>query len=373
MRIGLLIATLGDDGGGVQAAVRHLAATMPDGTEVRVYGGASAGSGTEHQTFPIAGPHAFGYLPGLGRALASEGLDLLHTHGLWMYPSVACVRWSGRRKPYLVSPHGMLDPWAIRNSGWKKKLAWCLYENQHMHGATCLHALNAAEAECIRGFGLRNPICIIPNGVELPIVVPTRRESNRTHTLLYLGRLHPKKGLPRLIEGWSLVHQEAKQSGWQLVIAGWDQNGHRNELMAAVDRLGVSSSVQFAGPQFGAEKDAMFRQASAFILPSLSEGLPVTVLEAWARRLPVMMTPECNLPEGKKAGAAIMVEKNVESIASGLHKLFSMNDSERAATGERGRQLVEDSYQWSMIAKKMNSVYRWILGGPRPDKVEIWN
>lgn len=373
MRIGLLIATLGDDGAGVQAAVRRLAATMPEGTDVRVYGGASAGAGTECQAFPIAGPRTFGYLPGLGRMLNSEGLDLLHTHGLWMYPSVACLRWSGRRKPYVVSPHGMLAPWALGISGWKKKVAARLYENRHLRGAACLHALNATEAEGIRRFGLRNPICIVPNGVELPPDVPTRRDSRRTRTLLYLGRLHPIKGLPGLIEGWSLVQGNAKESGWQLVIAGWDQNGHGSELRALVDRLGVTSSIQFAGPQFGAAKDGAFKDASAFVLPSLSEGLPVTVLEAWGWRLPVLMTPQCHIPEGKEAGAAIVFERDAESIASGLRQLFLTSDSELAAIGERGRQLVERSFQWSMIAKKMDGVYRWILGGPKPDAVEIWN
>jgi glycosyltransferase involved in cell wall biosynthesis len=362
---------LGDNGSGVQVSVHHLAAALCKMKDVRVYGGAGVGSDANFRAFPISGPAAFGYLPGLGRILDSERLDLLHTHGLWMYTSVACVRWSDRRKPYVVSPHGMLAPWALRISGWKKKLAGTLYENRHLRGAACLHALNAAEAESIRRCGLRNPICIVPNGVDLAPDKPSRGDSSHTRSLLYLGRLHPIKGLPRLIEAWSLVAKEAKESGWQLVIAGWDQNGHGSELRGAVDRLGLSSSVHFAGPQFGADKDATFKKASAFILPSLSEALPMTILEAWAWNLPVLITPECNMPEGSQAGAAIVIEQNVDGMATGLRRLFSMSDSERERIGSNGRKLVESKFQWSCVAEQMAAVYDWILGlGPQPDCVK---
>lgn len=370
MRIGLLTGYLGENGAGVQVAVGRLATELRKMKEVRVYGGAGVGADAEFRAFPIAGPTSFGYLPGLGRTLDSERLDLLHTHGLWMYTSVACVRWSERRRPYVVSPHGMLAPWALRISGWKKKVAARLYENRHLRGAACLHALNSAEAEAIRRCSLGNPICVVPNGVDLPAEVPARGDSRQKRTLLYLGRLHPIKGLPRLIEAWSMVQEEAKKSGWNLVIAGWDQNGHGSELRASVDRLRLGPSIRFAGPQFGAAKDACFKEASAFILPSLSEALPMTVLEAWAWSLPVMMTPECNIPEGSKAGAALMIEQNVDSISAGLHRLFSMKDDEREGIGSKGRELVEKKFQWSCVAHQMAAVYDWILGlGPRPDCV----
>jgi glycosyltransferase involved in cell wall biosynthesis len=373
MRIGLLIASLGDKGAGVQVAVRSLAATLPAQVDVCVYGGAGTGAGTEHRTFPITGPTAFGYLPGLCRTLELERPDLLHTHGLWMYPSVACIRWSGGRRPYVVSPHGMLDPWALRNSGWKKKVAGWFYENQHLRGAACLHALNAAEAKAMRSYGLQTPICVIPNGVDLPNEVPARASMRQARSLLFLGRLHPKKGLPQLVEAWSTVQVEAKKSGWELIVAGWDQNGHQSELMATVNRLGLLDSIHFVGPQFGAAKAATFKKASAFILPSLSEGLPMTILEAWAWGLPVLMTSECNLPDGFEAGAAIKIEPDADSIAAGLLRLFSMNDGELAAIGKRGRHLVECCFQWPSIAQKVESVYSWILGGPKPEAVDIWN
>jgi poly(glycerol-phosphate) alpha-glucosyltransferase len=257
----------------------------------------------------------------------------------------------------------MLDPWALNNSRWKKRISACLYEGKHLRQAACLHALNDAEAAAMRAYGLKNPICVIPNGVELPARESLRSSCGESRTLLYLGRLHPKKGLPALIEAWSRVQDSAVRSGWQLSIAGWDQNGHRLELEALAERLNLSSGITFTGPRFGETKEQAFRTASAFILPSLSEGLPMTVLEAWSWCLPVLMTANCNLPEGMKAGAAIPMEANVENIAAALNKLFSMSGDDLREMGLRGRNLVEERFQWPRVAEQMTQVYDWLLNG----------
>lgn len=321
----------------------------------------------ETQAFRVRGPRTFGYAPELSRALDRTNPALVHVHGLWMYPSVAAIQWSRRVKPYLVSPHGMLDPWALNNSRWKKRISAVLYEDRHLRGAACLHALNHAEAEAIRAYGLTNSICVIPNGVALPIESKEKRSREGNRNLLYLGRLHPKKGLPLLVEAWCRVKRMAETSGWRLIIAGWDQGGHQAELQTLATKLHSGASIEFVGPQFGEAKSALFQEASAFILPSLSEGLPMTILEAWSWRLPVLMTTNCNLPEGSRAGAAVMMEADVEGVCGALSKLFSMDRVEREAMGARGRHLVEEQFRWPRIADQMTQVYDWVLGaGPQP-------
>jgi poly(glycerol-phosphate) alpha-glucosyltransferase len=189
-------------------------------------------------------------------------------------------------------------------------------------------------------------------------------------TLLYLGRLHPKKGLSQLIEAWSIVRNEASQAGWQLEIAGWDQLGYEGDLKALAARLKINSSIRFSGPRFRDEKAATYNAASAFVLPSFSEGLPMTILEAWSWRLPVLMTDKCNLPQGHSAGAAIMMEANTDSIAVALLRLFSMSTIELETMGMKGRSLVEEHFQWPHIAQQMADVYDWTLGlRPTPDCV----
>ena len=387
LKVGLLTASISRRAGGLYDALRHLVRSLHAlSVDVPVFGlddrdtlRDRAGWGTlSVQTVTVRGPRFFGYAPALSPALDAAQLDLLHTHGLWMYPSVAGSHWARlHRKPYLITPHGMLDPWAVRNAHWKKWIAGWLYENTHLRGAACLHALCASEAEAIRAYGLRNPICIISNGIDLPVATPTDPPPwrvalpNDAKVLLYLGRLHPKKGLPCLLSAWAVVHRAGGLANpWHLVIAGWDQGGHEAELKTQAYRLGIQSCVHFIGPQFEAAKYASYRRADAFILPSFSEGLPMVVLEAWACSLPVLMTPRCNLPEGFEAQAALRIDLEPECIAQGLATLFAMPDHERTALGKRGRALVEQRFNWFNIARQMLSVYRWVLGrGDQPNCV----
>lgn len=379
MKVGLLTSWLSHRGGGVPEVVGPLARSLVAlRCDVRVFGlaepsptGLGGLHGVDLSVARPVRPFAFGFAPALSGKLRVARLDLLHVHGLWMYPSLASLHWShSQRKPRVVSPHGMLDPWAVRRSAWKKRIVGALFENAHLHGAACVHALNEAEARAIRDYGLRNPICVIPNGVELPTgkvpaPPPWAIDLDRGRKiLLFLGRLHPKKGLANLLRAWAAAQRDVSWTAreWLLVVAGWDQGGHAQELEELTSELLVQDTVHFIGPQFDGDKAASYDFADAFVLPSLSEGLPVAVLEAWSYGLPVLMTPQCNLPEGFAAGAALRIEPQVASIEEGLRSLFAMADLERRRMGETGRRLVRERFAWSRIAAEMKAVYEWILG-----------
>jgi glycosyltransferase involved in cell wall biosynthesis len=374
VKIGCVTPFLTRSGGGIFTSVQRLAQELATREEVRVFGLEDPAAADDFSTwnplpttaYPVRGPRSFGYAPALGRALREAPLDLVHSHGLWMYPSVAAYH---SRKPGLISPHGMLDPWALALSKWKKKLAGAAFQNSHLHAAACLHALCQSEADSIRAYGLRNPICVIPNGIGLPAPGDASASfaaeiPSTAKVLLYLGRLHPKKGLPDLVRAWPAASRD-----WHLVIAGWDQGGHESELKQLVAELRIER-VHFPGPQFGPAKDAAYRQADAFILPSLSEGLPMVILEAWAHGKPVLMTSACNLPEGFAARAAIQITPDSEGIARGLRELAAMSLEENREMGTRGRRLAEEHFAWPKIAESFHAVYQWILGqGPQPECV----
>jgi poly(glycerol-phosphate) alpha-glucosyltransferase len=277
----------------------------------------------------------------------------------------------------------MLDRWALQNSSWKKRLAWMAYEQRHLRGASCLRALCDAEAKDIRRLGFSAPICVIPNGVDLPQLraavaapkyKPTAFFSNQK-VLLYLGRIHPKKGLRPLLEAWAKARS---REPWVLIIAGWDQGRYAVQLKRMASDLGLpwsemqetpqlDRSVVFTGPLFGRAKQDWLRRCDAFVLPSLSEGLPMAVLEAWAFAKPVLMSSHCNLAEGFRARAAILIEPTRRGIAEGLRELFATPEASLKAAGLRGRTLVERSFTWPRAAAELNSVYRWMLGsGPKP-------
>ena len=325
------------------------------------------------KVFRSLGPHALGYSPEMFSALAEINPDIVHTHGLFCYTSAIACDW-GRSsgKPYIISPHGMLDPWALQNSRWKKLIAAWLFENRHLSHSGCIHSLCTAETQAIRQYGLRQkPISQIPNGIDLPDNTPDMSppwpvEKGRK-VLLYLSRIHPKKGLANLVPAWSAVKSDTPASqDWILAIAGWDQGGHESELKALVAELDLGDDILFLGPQFNEGKAACYQNASGFILPSFSEGLPMVILEAWAYGLPVLMTPQCNIPEGFSANAALRIEPEAGSIEQGLRDFFLMPDNERLAMGERGRKLVEERFTWDKVADDMYAVYQWLLGGGQP-------
>jgi poly(glycerol-phosphate) alpha-glucosyltransferase len=270
-----------------------------------------------------------------------------------------------------------LDRWALNNARWKKRVAAWLYENDHLQAAACIHALCESELTSIRDFGLQNPVCVIPNGVEIPAHSSTRDAPWEgqipvdQHVLLFLGRLHPKKGLPNLIVAWeNWKNTDPTGRKWRLAVAGWSQGGHKEELEQQVAARGLQDDIEFLGPLYGAEKQAAFTNADAFILPSYSEGLPMAVLEAWSYQLPVIMTPQCNIPTGFEAKAALRIDPNPSSIVEGLGKFARMEEDERASMGGRGRALVEQQFTWARVAEQMHHVYRWVLGtAEQPDCV----
>ena len=241
-----------------------------------------------------------------------------------------------------------------------------------MSNATCIRALCGAEADAIRQSGFKNPICLIPNGVDLPdepldvtLHSPADGRASGKRILLFLGRIAPKKGLMNLIHAWSKARADNAKlaDDWVLVIAGMDEAGHEAEIRRRVDELELGRNVLFPGQQYGPAKTSLFNSASAFILPSYSEGLPMGILDAWAHRLPVLMTPQCNLPEGFTANAAIRIEPSAESIAQGLEDLFRYPPSALRTLGDNGRQLVGEKFTWPRVASQMREVYDWMLGG----------
>ncbi|MEN7972435.1 MAG: glycosyltransferase [Verrucomicrobiota bacterium] len=333
---------------------------------------------------PVEFYPAFGPLqtsPRLRSMLARSGADLVHVHGIWLDSQWAAMQHQKKNNiPVVVSPRGMLDPWAIGNSAWKKRWVGKLFARRALEQATCIHALCRSEAESIRAYGLKTPIAVIPNGVELPALqtssgeTPVRRNSRESahavsasskKQLLFLGRIHPKKGLEQLLRAWA-KNPGSWRGEWELLIAGWDDGGHEQGFKDFAAKLGIESSVSFVGPQYGDEKEALLRSVNAFILPSFSEGLPMSVLEAWSFGLPVVMTDFCNIPEGFGANAAIRIEPDSESIADGLLMLMDMADDNLETMGLNGRKLVEQEFTWSGIAEKMQQVYDWCLTGTNP-------
>lgn len=315
----------------------------------------------------------------LRRAVASEAPQLVHIHGLWRSSTRIAAALSSEGFPLVVAPHGMLDAGALVISRRKKQLVWHLWERRALRSARCLHALCPAESSAIRDLLPKAPIALIPNGVSLPdqsaaarnaLTPPCWAETIPAgeQVLLFLGRFHHKKGLQPLLQAWQAVAAEAARAGWWLAIVGYGDGGQLEQQL----RASPVPRALACGPVFGADKQAVLAAASAFVLSSHSEGLPMAALEAMAHQLPCLLSSACNLPEAFRAGAALPAEPDPAALAASLRQLFALSPSDRAAMGAAGVALVQERFSWPVVAEQTLELYRWILGGgERPAFVEL--
>ena len=359
LRIGLLTASASRAGGGVFEAVatqagliRSLGGEAPVFALEDPYSREDAGRfapGSLHCS-AIRGPRQIGYAPGLIRDLLAANLDCLHLHGIWMYPSLAGAQWARRSgRPYLVSPHGMLDPWITARGRWKKALAKAGYERGSWRAATALHALTMRETQDISRESGRGDSLIIPNAG--PACSPWSA-APRPAEIAFIGRIHPKKNLLALIEGWAAASLPV---GSRLTLAGWGDPGDIAQLEAAV--IAAGPSIEFIGPIYGNAKQALLERARFTILPSLSEGLPMAVLEGWAAGTPAIMSAQCNLPEGFAAGAALECGWTAGEIAAVLEQALALDPPGWAAMAAAAKGLAAGQFSAAAIASRWADAY----------------
>lgn len=368
LRIGLLTSSASRLGGGVSEVVIVQAGLIRQlGGEPAVFALADEHTGEDLHRYgetpvaalPVTGPPQIGFAPALVSRLIDADLDCLHLHGIWMYPSRAATVWSGRTgRPYVISPHGMLDPWITGRGRWKKAMARAGYERASWRAASVLHALTAREAGDIRDESGRTDSLVIPNAGPPAGLLPARP---RAPNFLYLGRIHPKKNIGALVDAWRSLDAAGRLGGARLTIAGWGMEGHVAELRRSLD--GAPASVEFIGPAYGVLKQRLLEEARFLVLPSFSEGLPMVVLEAWAQGTPAIMTGECNLPEGIAAGAALECGYDAAAIAAALEQAIAMDDARWLEMARAAHGLASGEFSARAIAARWAEAYTALVRG----------
>jgi glycosyltransferase involved in cell wall biosynthesis len=303
---------------------------------------------------------------------ASSGV---HIHGIWeTHSMVAAALARDCKRPYVISAHGMLEPWALRHKRLKKAAYAALVEIRNMKHAACLRALSVDEGNDYRRLGLTAPIAIIPNGVEPGPAVSCAMFLNAYPKLaskrivLFLGRLHHKKGLHMLLKAWALV--VPKVDDLHLVIAGPDSEDTLASLKELHSSLKIQSSVTFAGMLNGEEKWSALAAASVFVLPSYSEGFSVAVLEALSMAVPVIVSSACHIPEVETAACGWVISPDGQRLERALVEYAALSAASLAQMGKQGEELVRRRFTSSVVGKQMSEVYDWLEGGNRPASVE---
>ncbi|MDF1734038.1 MAG: glycosyltransferase [Minwuia sp.] len=333
----------------------------PDGSAVR----SDVVRGSEHQ-----GMDRLIRLEGsLQAALEAFGnVDVFHDSGLWWSHNHAISRHARQSgTPVVVSTRGMLAPWAMRHKHWRKKVAWQLYQRRDLMHAAAIHATSPEEAGHVAALNLGHTATLIPNGADLPTELPPTDtgDGRARRTAVFLGRLHPVKGLPLALEAW----QRVRPDGWDFAIAGPDEDGYRAVLQDLIAKLALDDCVRLTGAVDGDAKTDLLRRADLFLLPSHSESFGMVVAEALAHSLPVLTTHAVPWPDLERTDCGWRVPASVSGLADGLSAATALSDQERAAMGDRGHDLIRTQYSWESVARRFLDLYSSVLTGFNTGKV----
>lgn len=310
----------------------------------------------------FADPNLLDYSIDLKNYLKQIESDLFHGNGLWQYPVHAmAVAARQRNIPYIISPHGMLEPWAINTGKWKKKVAMILFQRRDLANANCIHATASMEAKNIRKLGFKNPIAVIPVGItlsEFPQKITNKEKVKKT--VLFLSRIHPKKGIELLIEAWKKLDKSIT-ANWQVEIAGNGDATYIATLQKLITNFSLQNEIQIIGPQFGANKLATYHRADLFVLPSYCENFGIVVAEALACGVPVITTKGTPWEELNTLHAGWWIDIGVVPLIDALSQAMLLTDTEMQQMGLNGRKLIEENYSIELVAFKMIEVYEWLL------------
>jgi glycosyltransferase involved in cell wall biosynthesis len=303
---------------------------------------------------------------------ANPGSDrIVHDHGLWGHFNWCA--WRASRQfgvPYLLSPRGMIEPWAMANKRWKKRLAMAVFQRRILQAADMFVATAASEYVSIRAAGLRNPVAILPNGVDTEAfasAVSPGPSNGGLRTALFLSRIQPVKGLLNLVEAWAGV----APVGWRLLIAGPDEGGHLQAVRQAIRQWRVEDSVSYLGPVEGPAKWDLYRSADLFVLPTFSENFGLVIAEALACGVPVITTRAAPWSDLDAYRCGWWVEVGVAPLAAALREATALDAATLRAMGEAGRTCAR-RYDWATIAVQMTETYRWVLHrGDRPGWIHL--
>ncbi len=362
----MIAARLSVHASGVRNVVEGLSAHLAArGHDVHVFGlgdrawqagDAVQWRGAPATAFPVRGPAECGFAPDMFGALMRFDPDIVHLHSVWQHTALVAERWAARTgRPLVVSPHNAFAPEGLARSRVKKRLARIAYLDRCLRRAAWLHATNRTEAAQFRAFGLTGPIAVYPNGVD---DIAPHVSAPRKKRIVTLGRIHPIKGLDRLLRAWARIAPD--HPDWSLAIAGQDEAGHARRLRAMIDALALKR-VTLSGPLYGPDKARFLAQAGLFVLPTRRDNFALTVAEALVCRTPVVASHGAPWGGLETHGCGWWVEGTDAALADAMARAMVLTDERRAQMGEAGRAWVRAAFTWPAVAARAETAYRTVV------------
>ena len=322
--------------------------------------------------FPRCFPKRFFRAADLEEALAASvcNYDLVHVHGLWNFTVWSAVRMVRHSPvPYIISPRGMLDSGSTAHQKWRKAVAYRLIERKNLESAARLHATSASELDSLKACGFADKAFQLANGFDAPSEIPARSSfrqrlqvSGSAPLITYLGRIHPTKRLDLLCTAFGRLRTRCPEA--HLVIAGPDDEQFRRKIQPLFQPL--AEAVTWTGELGPEDKWALLHDSTVFVMCSDSESFGVSVVEAMAAGVPVVVTRTCPWQEVENVGCGFWVEQTPAAIAEALEWIVC-NPSAAARMGSLGRGLAHRQYGWNAIAAAMIGRYCETLSGVKAD------
>jgi glycosyltransferase involved in cell wall biosynthesis len=336
--------------GGVSHAVIELIKTMSRSVEkVQLY---SSTSITDPFLIEAVNPYVYS-----DAQLDLSSFNVIHDHGIWLPFNHKIASSSNRQRvARIVSPHGMLEKWAFQHKGIKKAIAWQLYQKKDISSATAIHCTSRMELETLRELNSSTPIALIPFGMDVP-TYSVKKKQNKNY-ILFLSRIHEKKGLLSLVRAWSRIRNE----DWKIVIAGPNENGHLHEVQKLVNELSLNEFFEFPGEVYGPDKENLFRNADLFVLPTFSENFGFVIAEALSYGVPVITTKGAPWEELRIHNCGWWIDIGVDPLESALQDAINRTKQSLEEMGKNGIKLITEKYSWSICAEKMLLLYDWANG-----------
>jgi len=352
----------------------------------------------EMQVFTVDRPARLGGSSEMRQAMrSSPPADVYHLHGAWLRAMDYAARAAlSNKRPYVLEVMGMYEAWALQQKSLQKRVVRWWFQDRILREAACLHVNSHQEADYLRKLGFKRPIAVIPVGVDLLAIEQRKSEIGKQDLLvsgtnfssqplaelkerpfiLYLSRLHPKKGLDLLIRSWA-AHRKSKignpqSKDWMLAIAGTGEPEYVKECRELAAHLGIGGECLWLGHVDELQKTWLFTHAHCYVLPTSSENFGNVVPEALAHGTPVITTIHTPWSDLRKFSCGWQVDNTERELGQALEAAKAMDFATRNAMGEAGKQLVHDRYSLQFVLKNIEEVYTWVAGqGPKPECVQI--
>jgi glycosyltransferase involved in cell wall biosynthesis len=329
--------------------------------------------GYDLEYFPVRWPTRFSYAPSMVPALreAIADADVVHIHSLYLFTSMVAARVARRLGiPYLVRPHGTLDPYLRRRHRWRKAALDLAFQRRDLNLAAAIHYTSEEESDLARPLRLRAPALVVRHGFDASELrhLPATGDYRRSHPglsdadlVVFLGRITPKKGIDILLSAFAVVAADHPRA--RLVVAGPDDEGHGDQVRALVYRLGLEERVHMPGMLLGRAKLELLAAAQVWVLPSHGENFGVAVVEAMACGLPVVITDRVAIHDQvTKAGAGLVVGLNAGEVARAIAAVLDDPGLGRRL-GKAGASLVRERFSWDVAAADLERAYISIARG----------